>query len=152
MELILKKIEDLIPYENNPRHNDNAVPYVMESISRFGFKVPMVIDKDNVIVCGHTRYKAAQELGMTEVPCIIADDLTDEQIRAFRIVDNKVGELANWDNVKLQTELSEIEGIPMQDLGFPEVGAIDFDFSEVTKGASPKMIQCPLCGEMFEKG
>ena len=97
MEIINKKIEDLIPYHNNPRLNDEAVEYVKNSIKEFGFKVPMVIDKNNVIVAGHTRYKASKELGLKEVPCIIADDLTDEQIKAFRLADNKVSEKAEWD-------------------------------------------------------
>lgn len=152
IQIILKALDELIPYENNPRNNDEAVKYVAESIKLFGFKVPMIIDKNNVIVCGHTRYKAAKELGETEVPCIIADDLTEEQIRAFRIVDNKVGEVANWDNAKLYTELSEIDGIRMEDLGFEPVEDLDFEFENRSEGASaPKMIKCPLCGERFEK-
>lgn len=92
MEIVYKKIEDLKPYENNPRFNDEAVQYVANSIKEFGFKVPMVIDKDGTIVAGHTRYKASIELGLKEVPCIIADDLSKEQIKAFRLADNKVSE------------------------------------------------------------
>ncbi len=94
MKIEYKKIDDLKPYENNPRFNDDAVEYVANSIKEFGFKVPIVIDKDNVIVAGHTRYKASMELGLEEVPCIVADDLTDEQVKAFRLADNKVGEKA----------------------------------------------------------
>ena len=81
MEIKDVKITDLKPYEKNPRMNDNAVPYVANSIKEFGFKVPIIIDKKNVIVAGHTRYKAAQQLGLETVPCIIADDLTPKQIR-----------------------------------------------------------------------
>mgnify|MGYP002514876955 CR=1 FL=1 len=92
MKIVNKKIEELKPYENNPRFNDDAVEYVAKSIKEFGFKVPMVIDKNNTIITGHTRYKAALELGLEEVPCIIADDLTEEQIKAFRLSDNKVSE------------------------------------------------------------
>ena len=88
-------ITELKPYENNPRINDAAVPAVAESIKQFGFKQPIVIDKNNVIVCGHTRYKAAIKLGLKTVPCVIADDLTDEQIKAYRLADNKVSELAS---------------------------------------------------------
>jgi len=91
MQIIEKKINDLTPYENNPRKNDKSVDYVANSISQFGFKVPIVIDSNGVIVAGHTRYKAAVKLKMETVPCIVADDLTEEQIRAFRLVDNKVG-------------------------------------------------------------
>ena len=152
LEIVIKKLEDLVPYERNPRINDGAVKYVAESIKEFGFKVPIVIDKDNVIVCGHTRYKAAQELGLDEAPCIIADDLTDEQIKAFRIIDNKVAEKASWENTKLQNELTEINGIDMEALGFPAVDDLDFDFEETPeKEKEPKMLTCPLCGERFAK-
>ena len=108
MDISEKKVKDLIPYENNPRLNDDAVEYVMQSIESFGFKVPIVIDKDNVIVCGHTRWKAAQRLGMKTVPCVVADDLTSEQIKAYRIADNKVTDFSLWDNKKLLEELNEI--------------------------------------------
>ena len=108
MDISEKKVKDLIPYENNPRLNDDAVEYVMQSIESFGFKVPLVIDKDNVIVCGHTRWKAAQRLGMKTVPCVVADDLTPEQIKAYRIADNKVTDFSLWDNKKLLEELNEI--------------------------------------------
>ena len=97
MQIIYKKIEELKPYKNNPRKNDEAVPYVAESIKQFGFKVPIIIDKNNEIIAGHTRYKASIELKLKEVPCIIADDLTEEQIKAFRLADNKVAEKAEWD-------------------------------------------------------
>ncbi len=83
-------LADLHPYEKNPRRNDNAVDTVANSIRTFGFKVPLVIDKDNVIVCGHTRYKAAQKLGLDSVPCVAADDLSPAQVKAFRLADNKV--------------------------------------------------------------
>lgn len=90
MDIVLKQITDITPYGKNPRKNDEAVKYVAESIKQFGFKVPIVIDRNGVIVAGHTRYKAAKKLSMTEVPCIVADDLTDDQIKAFRLADNKV--------------------------------------------------------------
>ena len=111
------KLKDLKPYENNPRFNDEAVAGVKESIKQFGFKVPIVIDKNNVIVCGHTRYKASIELGLKEIPCVRADDLNDEQIKAFRIADNKVSEVAEWDMDKLHMELDEIS-IDMSAFGF----------------------------------
>ena len=97
MEVLDKNIEDIIPYENNPRKNDVAVDAVAKSIHEFGFKVPIVIDKNNVIVCGHTRYKASIKLGLKTVPCVIANDLSQEQIKAFRLADNKTNELAEWD-------------------------------------------------------
>ena len=94
MEIIYKKINEINPYEKNPRKNKEAVNYVAESIKEFGFKVPIIVDKDLTIVAGHTRYKAAKKLGMKEIPCIIADDLTPEQVKAFRLADNKVVEIA----------------------------------------------------------
>ena len=109
MKVIDVETSKLIPYENNPRLNEDAVPYVAESIRTYGFKVPIIIDKHNVIVTGHTRWKAAQSLHMKTVPCIIADDLTDDQIKAFRLVDNKVSEYATWDFAKLEIELDNID-------------------------------------------
>lgn len=150
MEIVLKGIDELIPYENNPRNNDEAVKYVAESIRQFGFKVPMVIDKDGIIVAGHTRFKAAKELGMTEVPCIIADDLTEEQVKAFRLADNKVAEIATWDIEVLNAELEELD-IDMGEFGFIEISDVDldnfFEDPEPKEEKEPKMIQCPLCLE-----
>ena len=120
MKIIEKNIKDLKPYEKNPRLNDDAVKYVAESIRNFGFKVPIVIDKDNNIVCGHTRWKACKKLKIDTVPCVVADDLTEEQIRAYRLADNKVGEKAEWDLELLDTELAEIETIDMTLLGFDD--------------------------------
>lgn len=124
-QLILKHIDELIPYENNPRNNEDAVQAVANSIESFGFKVPVIIDRDNVVVAGHTRLKAAKRLGMAEVPCIVADDLTEEQIRAFRLADNKVSELAEWDFSKLETELASID-FDMSAFGF-EIESEDED-------------------------
>lgn len=118
MQIVEKKIADIKPYEKNPRKNDSAVDAVANSIKEFGFKVPVVIDKDNVIVCGHTRYKAAQKLGLDVVPCVVADDLTDEQIKAYRLADNKVSELAEWDIDLLGEEIDGIFDIDMSDFGF----------------------------------
>jgi len=98
-------LNSLIEYENNPRDNDAAVDAVAASINEFGFKVPIVVDSNLVIVAGHTRLKTAKKLGLVEVPCLIADDLTDEQIKAFRLADNKTAELATWDLSKLEEEL-----------------------------------------------
>lgn len=112
------RVTDLKAYENNPRNNDEAVGPVAESIKQFGFKVPIVIDKDNVIIAGHTRLKAAKKLGLETVPCIVADDLTDEQVRAFRLADNKVGELAEWNIELLEGELELLSDFAMNDFGF----------------------------------
>ena len=113
------KITDLIPYENNPRNNDNAVEYVANSIKEFGFQVPIVIYKDNVIVAGHTRYKAAKKLKLKNVPVVIADNLTPEQIKAFRIADNKTAEKAEWDITKLAEEIKALD-IDLLAFGFEE--------------------------------
>lgn len=113
-------LADLKPYVKNPRKNDGAVDAVAKSIEQFGFKIPIVIDADNVIVCGHTRYKAAQKLGLDSVPCVVADDLSSEQIKAFRIVDNKTAELATWDFTKLKEELSGIT-TDLSDFGFADL-------------------------------
>lgn len=118
MQVVEKKLKDISPYEKNPRKNDSAVDSVANSIREFGFKVPVVIDKDGVIVCGHTRYKAAKKLGLDVVPCVVADDLTDEQIKAYRLADNKVAELAEWDIDLLGDELGEIFDIDMSEFGF----------------------------------
>lgn len=120
MNIVELSVDDLKPYDNNPRKNDDAVPALAKSIEAFGFKVPIVIDKDNVVVTGHTRLKAAKSLGMKRVPCIIADDLTPEQIKAFRVVDNKVAELTEWDAPKLQLELDGLDGLDfdMGNFGF----------------------------------
>lgn len=113
-------IDELTMYENNPRNNDEAVKYVAKSIKEFGFKNPIVIDKNNVIVAGHTRYKASKKLNLDKIPCIVADDLTDKQIKAFRLADNKVSEFAKWDNDLLNLELDELNGLDfeMSDFGF----------------------------------
>lgn len=108
MEIIYKKIKEIKPYENNPRMNDEAVKYVANSIKDFGFNVPIVIDKNNVIIAGHTRYKASVELGLEEVPTIRVDDLNEKQIKAFRIADNKVAERAEWNFELLDEEIKKI--------------------------------------------
>lgn len=108
MNIIQKPIGELRPYKNNPRKNAKAVDAVAESIKRFGFLVPIVITTDNEIVAGDTRYKAAKKLKRKTVPCVVADELDPEQIKAFRLADNKVGEIAEWDMELLSAELSDI--------------------------------------------
>lgn len=158
MEIVNKKLTTLIPYENNPRINDEAVEYVKNSIKEFGFKVPIVIDKNNVIIAGHTRYKASKELGLTEVPCIVANDLTDEQVKAFRLADNKVAEKSMWDYAKLDEELDSILNIDMSLFDFDINNANDINLDdffeekeEKEKIEEPKEIQCPHCKMWFAK-
>lgn len=100
---------ELVPYEKNPRMNDGGVQPVIESIKAYGFKVPIVVDSNNVVICGHTRLKAALQMGLDSVPCIIADDLTEEQVKAFRIADNKVSDFSIWDNKLLLEELTALD-------------------------------------------
>lgn len=159
LKITYKKVDELIPYENNPRNNDNAVEAVAKSIKEFGFKVPIVIDKGNKIVAGHTRLKAAKELGLEEVPCIIADDLSPEKVKAFRLADNKVAELADWDLELLELQFEDLEGLDLF-TGFEDfeidslTSNIDVDhFFEDTEEHhnNPKLITCPHCGKTFEK-
>lgn len=158
MQIVYRSIKDILPYEKNPRINDEAVPVVKESIKEFGFRIPIVIDVNDVIVAGHTRVKAAKELGMEEVPCTIADDLTEEQIKAFRLIDNKSAEIATWDEELLQQELSEILDIDMSMFGFEE-GETDFadeieDNTYTMKTNIPQYEitgECPTISEMLDK-
>lgn len=146
MNIVMKKLTELKEYENNPRNNDDAVDAVAKSIEEFGFKVPIVITSDHVIIAGHTRLKASKQLGLKEVPCIVADDLTDEQIKAFRLADNKTAELASWDFSKLEDELELIE-MDMSLFGFEDLelevpdNATDDDFdpdAEITENPYAK--------------
>lgn len=118
IKVTMRKLAELVPYENNPRDNSKAVEAVAESIKEFGFKNPIIVDKGDVIVAGHTRYKAAEKLGLDEVPVIVADDLSDEQVKAFRLADNKTAELAEWNFDLLETELADISKIDMSAFGF----------------------------------
>src|SRR5918995_1308258 len=106
MEIELWPITGIRPYENNPRINDDAVDSVAASIREFGFRQPIVVDSDGVIICGHTRWKAAQKLGLEKVPVHVATDLTPEQIKAYRIADNQTASLAEWDQELLPLELA----------------------------------------------
>lgn len=128
MNILEIELTELIPYENNPRNNEEAVEPVANSIKTFGFKVPIVVDRNNVIIAGHTRYKAAKKLGLEKVPCIVADDLTDEQVKAFRLADNKVGELATWDLELLNIELENIMDIDMSEFSFD----LDLEIDEIS--------------------
>ena len=156
MKIEYKNIEDIIPYENNPRHNENAVDYVANSIKEFGFKNPIIIDKENVVIAGHTRLKACEKLGITRVPCLVADDLTEDQIKAFRIADNKVAEFSSWDMDKLELELEDIE-LDMSEFGILSMEDVNIDdFFEDGEGTSDdeekvEYITCPHCGKQFIK-
>ena len=133
-------LAEIHPYANNPRKNDEAVAGVAASIKRFGFLIPMVIDRNGEIICGHTRYKAAKQLGLTEVPCVIADELTEDEIKAFRLADNKVSEKAQWDMDLLPVELAGIM-LPMEDFGFESISPDDFGENFVLDEGEKKPFQ-----------
>lgn len=145
---------DLKPYENNPRLNEDAVDLVAASIEEFGFKQPIVVDKDLIIIAGHTRWKAAQKLGLETVPCIQADDLTPAQVKAYRLADNKVAEAAQWDLDALQFELEELDNMDfdMEPFGFEtetfdEQIAEDDNFEpEIPEEPTTKRGQCWMLG------
>lgn len=154
MKIINLKLKDIKPYEKNPRKNEKAVEFVANSIKEFGFKNPIILDKNNIIVCGHTRYKASIKLGLTEVPCVIADDLTNEQIKAFRLADNKTAEKSEWDFDLLNKEIKDILNIDLNlfDLKITEDIDLDDFFEDVEeKQKEKKHIVCPHCGLKIEE-
>jgi hypothetical protein len=126
-DIVMVDINDIVPYDKNPRNNDRAVDVVVKSIEEFGMKQPLVLDKNNIIVVGHTRRLALERLGVKKVPCIYANDLTDEQIKAYRIMDNKSNEFAVWDMDILNIELDELKAIDF------DISLTGFDMSEVGK-------------------
>lgn len=132
MEVLNLKIDDIKPYENNPRNNLDAVDATANSIKEFGWQQPIVVDKDMVIIAGHTRLLAAKKLGLDTVPVVVASNLSDEQARAYRLADNKTGELAEWDLAQLDEELESILNIDMEDYGFDldDVGTDDIDVTD----------------------
>lgn len=149
LEIKYIPIDDIKPYKNNPRLNEDAIPYVMNSIKEFGFKNPIILDKNNVIVAGHTRLESAKKLDMKEVPVIYADDLTEEQVKAFRLADNKVSDYSIWDYTKLDEELENILDIDMSMFNFVDDDINWNDVEELTNETYDKpehnMLECPNC-------
>ena len=127
-------IADVHPYEDNPRRNDGAVQAVANSLREFGWKQPIVVDADGTIVVGHTRYKAALALEMTNVPVVVASDLTPEQCAAYRLADNRVGELAEWDSELLAQELDGLADLDMSAFGFDDSDLHLPEFGEACGG------------------
>lgn len=155
LEIKYIPINDIKPYKNNPRLNEDAIPYVMKSIREFGFKNPIILDKNNVIVAGHTRLESAKRLGMKEAPVIYADDLTEEQVKAFRLVDNKVSEKSMWDYTKLDEELDSILDIDMSIFDFNITG-INWDSieelnEEVYEEPQKDLLMYPKCSHIDSK-
>ena len=159
MKITEVAIEKIIPYVNNPRNNDKTVDFVASSIKEYGFKVPLVLDSENVIVTGHTRYEASKKLELKTLPCIIAKDLTPAQIKAFRIADNKVAEFSTWNEELLKLELEDIEtlftGFSEQEKqlleGFTDIELEDL-FEDINESHEKKVkkITCPHCSQEFE--
>lgn len=151
MNIIEKRLDEIQPYEHNPRNNDAAVEYVANSLREFGWKQPIVIDKDGIIIAGHTRYKAAQRLGMKTAPCIMADDLTPEQVKAYRLADNKTGEFAEWDFSELEMELADIE-MDMSAFGFLEEELNDVEAVEDDGPSEPPAEPKAKRGDIYKLG
>lgn len=153
MKIIEKNIKDITPYENNPRNNEDAVEKVAESIKEFGFQQPIVVDKDNVVIVGHTRLKAAERLGLDKVPVVIADELTEEQAKAYRLADNKTNEIATWKFDSLNTELRELCDFNMGRFGFnldlvpEEIDAYEDNYTEQVPIKATSRI-----GEIYQLG
>lgn len=148
------KISEIKPYEKNAKkHPPEQVEHIANSIREFGFQQPLVIDKNNVVVIGHGRLLAAKKLGLDAVPCVRADDLTDEQIKALRLADNKTNE-SGWDFGLLELELDDID-IDMEMFGFENIEIDDKEFDSLFSSAEqkpkePQKIKCPHCGQMIE--
>lgn len=158
-QIVYKNVDELIPYQNNPRINKEAVKYVSESIKNYGFRNPIILDKNDVIIAGHTRLESAKKLGFTQVPCIVADDLSEKQAKALRLLDNKTAEFAEWDFDLLKDELAELDFGDLEiDWYIPntefeennehlrEQEDIDLEEYESNK----KQVECPSCGFKFE--
>ena len=146
-------VKDIKQYENNARKNDKAVALVAESIENYGFKVPVIVDQNNVLVAGHTRLKAAKQLGLEKIPAIIADDLTEEQIKAYRLADNKTAELSTWDFDKLEKELEAIDDAHIWELfnqdKYSDIEEYDGEIDLNEFDDEEFEYECPECGFKF---
>ena len=142
MKIVMMAIGDIKPYENNPRRNEKAVDAVAESIRQFGFNNPIIVDEDRVIISGHTRRLAALKLGLEKVPVYVAADMTPSQVRAFRLADNRVAEIADWDYKLLRQEIARIETVDLESLGFGR--ELLEDIQGEKNGV--KKHTCPRCG------
>jgi len=161
MKLQKLKLADIKPYENNPRKNDDAVNAVAESIRQCSYITPIIVDEDYVIIAGHTRYKALMALGESEAECLICDGLTEEQKKKYRFLDNKTGEKATWDLMKLEVELEglDLEGFDFfgmaEDLPVDGTGGSDKELTGTTEydaevfGDEEFKYECPNCGFRF---
>ena len=159
MKLETIQLDNLVPYKNNPRKNDNAVNAVAESIRQCSYITPIVVDENNVIIAGHTRYKALKSLGIKSVQCLVCDGLTEEQKKKYRYLDNKAGEKSTWDLMKLEVELEglDLEGFDFFDLAEDLTADTDatreisgsMEFDTEVFGDEEFKYQCPSCGFRF---
>lgn len=153
-QIVYKKVSELKLNPKNPRKNDGAVDTVAKSIEKYGFKNPLIIDENNVVWCGNTRLKASKKLKLKEVPCIVANDLTEEQIRELALIDNKSSEIADWDYDLLKEELNVLD-LSDFDLSWGIIDEEDVNIDEFfteaeQKAKEAKTIKCPHCGEIIE--
>lgn len=141
LKVVEKKIGDIREYENNPRRNDKAVNATKRSIESFGFRNPIILNKEGVIIAGHTRLKAAKAAGLEKVPCIILQHLSEEEETAFRLADNKVGEISTWNQDKLAKEMQKMSDVDWSEYGFSE--------KHLKQLIPPEECTCPKCGRSF---
>lgn len=155
MKIIEMKLGEILPYARNPRKNDAAVAGVAASIKEFGFRQPIVVDKDKTIIVGHTRWKAAQQLGLETVPVVVAGSLTPQQVKAYRLLDNKLAERAEWDDDLLRLEVEELDiDLVHFDVSFDSLAPVTLpegkEFDEDV-AAEVQYCECPACGHKFPK-
>nr|DAU43419.1 MAG TPA: ParB protein [Caudoviricetes sp.] len=156
MQIIDMPIGQIKPYEHNPRNNDAAVEPVAASIREFGFRQPIVVDAKNIIICGHTRYRAAKRLGLETVPVLVASDLSPEKVKAYRLADNKTAEATEWLPDELAAELGDLQGaLDMAQFGFDldaaDIPDFDIDDSQSSEPNASDMCTCPKCGFTWRK-
>lgn len=146
-KIVMVEVKSIVPYEDNARHNDDAVKYVMENIKQFGFAVPIILDKDNVVIAGHARLKAAKKMKLKEVPCVIADYLNENQVRAMRLSENKSHEFATWDLDLMEAELAKITGVDLLALGFEGYEDLEFsaDYQNETEESLEEIMESEEC-------
>ena len=156
MKVVNVNVSELVPYANNPRKNEKAIDKVAGSIQNYGFQIPILITKDKEIIAGHTRTAAAKKLGLETIPAIFVEDLTDEQIKAYRLIDNKSGEIATWDFEKLENELDALDDAYLDDLfnrtfseSDEEPEPVDMEINLDDFGDEAFEYECKNCGFRF---
>lgn len=139
------ELDRIVPYENNPRRNERAISAVENSIKQFGYQNPIIVDKNNIVIAGHSRLEAAKRLGIKVLPVIVADDLTSEQANAFRLADNRTASFSEWDERKLRDELADVVEIDMSDFGFK----MELVKEIASRRENGKVHVCPRCGHIW---